>query len=338
MKEKIAVLGAGSWGSILANLLAENGHEVRLWSHNASQVDILNTKHENPKYINDFTFEDTLVATTDMQAAVADVQTILIVIPTKGLREVSGKLGQLLAKLGQKPLIVHATKGLEQNTYKRPSEMLAEEIKSANRQAIVVLSGPSHAEDVARHDLTSVTAACADLVSAQHVQNLFSNDYFRVYTNDDVIGAEFGAALKNIIAIGAGIIHGLGYHDNAKAALITRGLTEIRRLGVAFGANPFTFIGLSGVGDLIVTATGVNSRNWRAGNELGQGKSLDDVINNMGMVIEGVYTTKAAYELSQQRNVPMPITEAIYQVLYEHKDVKVAIEGLMQREVTSELE
>ncbi|WP_044011543.1 NAD(P)H-dependent glycerol-3-phosphate dehydrogenase, partial [Paucilactobacillus wasatchensis] len=143
---------------------------------------------------------------------------------------------------------------------------------------------------------------------------------------------------KNIIAIGAGIIHGLGYHDNAKAALITRGLTEIRRLGVAFGANPFTFIGLSGVGDLIVTATSVNSRNWRAGNELGQGKSLDDVINNMGMVIEGVYTTKAAYELSQQRNVPMPITEAIYQVLYEHKDVKVAIEGLMQREVTSELE
>ncbi|WP_137596926.1 NAD(P)H-dependent glycerol-3-phosphate dehydrogenase [Paucilactobacillus kaifaensis] len=338
MKEKIAVLGAGSWGSILANLLAENGHDVRLWSHNEEQVQILNTRHENPKYIADFKFENELTATTDMRAAVDGAQVILIVIPTKGLREVGGKLGQLLADLGQQPLIVHATKGLEQNTYKRPSEMLTEEIKSANRQAIVVLSGPSHAEDVARHDLTSVTAASTNLLSAQHVQNLFSNDYFRVYTNDDVIGAEFGAALKNIIAIGAGIINGLGYHDNAKAALITRGLTEIRRLGVAFGANPFTFIGLSGVGDLIVTATSVNSRNWRAGNELGQGKSLDDVMANMGMVIEGVYTTKAAYELSQQRNVKMPITESIYQVLYEHKDVKVAIEGLMQREVTSELE
>lgn len=338
MKEKIAVLGAGSWGSILANLLAENGHDVKLWSHNEEQVQVLNTRHENPKYINDFKFANELRATTDMRDAVDGAKVILIVIPTKGLREVGGKLGQLLAQLGQQPLIVHATKGLEQDTYKRPSEMLTEEIKSTNRQAIVVLSGPSHAEDVARHDLTSVTAACTDLVSAQHVQNLFSNDYFRVYTNDDVIGAEFGAALKNIIAIGAGIIHGLGYHDNAKAALITRGLTEIRRLGVAFGANPFTFVGLSGVGDLIVTATSVNSRNWRAGNELGQGKSLDDVMANMGMVIEGVYTTKAAYELSQQRNVKMPITESIYQVLYEHRDVKVAIEGLMQREVTSELE
>lgn len=338
MTEKVAVLGAGSWGSILANLLAENGHDVMLWSHKEAQVCQLNEEHVNPRYIKDFTYSTALKATSDMKSAVAGANVVLVVVPTKAIREVGGQLGQLLNELGQKSLIVHATKGLEQQTYKRPSEMLAEEIQPENRSGIVVLSGPSHAEDVARRDLTSVTAACNDVAGAEKVQQLFSNDYFRVYTNDDVIGAEFGAALKNIIAIGAGIINGLGYHDNAKAALITRGLTEIRRLGVAFGANPFTFIGLSGVGDLIVTATSVNSRNWRAGNQLGQGKSLKEVMDDMGMVIEGVYTTKAAYELSRQRNVSMPITEAIYQVLYEGADVKTAINGLMQREVTSEVE
>lgn len=338
MTEKIAVLGAGSWGSILANLLAENGHDVTLWSHKESQAKLLNEEHINPHYIQNFTYSSALKATSDLEAAVKGAQVVLVVVPTKAIREVGGHLGQLLKQLNQKSLIVHATKGLEQETYKRPSEMLAEEIDPANRSNIVVLSGPSHAEDVARHDLTSVTAACRDFTGAQTVQALFSNDYFRVYTNDDVIGAEFGAALKNIIAIGAGIIHGLGYHDNAKAALITRGLTEIRRLGVAFGANPFTFIGLSGVGDLIVTATSVNSRNWRAGNQLGQGQTLKEVMADMGMVIEGVYTTKAAYELSRQRNVSMPITESIYKVLYEDADVKTAINGLMQREVTSEVE
>ena len=216
--------------------------------------------------------------------------------------------------------------------------MLSEDISPENRQAIVVLSGPSHAEDVAIKDMTAVTAACEDLTSAKKAQKLFSNSYFRVYTNDDVIGAEFGAALKNIIAIGAGAIQGLGYHDNARAALITRGLAEIRRLGVAFGANPMTFIGLSGVGDLVVTATSKNSRNWRAGYQLGQGKKLQDVIDNMGMVIEGVYTTKAAYELSRKRQVQMPITEALYRVLYEGEDIKTAISQLMDRDLTSENE
>ena len=187
--------------------------------------------------------------------------------------------------------------------------MIAEEIPETNRRGIVAITGPSHAEDVARKDLTAITAASADESHAKEVQVLFNNDYFRIYSNDDIVGAEFGAALKNIIAIAAGILVGLGYHDNAKAALITRGLNEIKRLGVAFGANPFTFTGLSGVGDLIVTATSVNSRNWRAGNQLGQGKSLDDVMADMGMVIEGVYTTKVAYEMSQDRHVEMPIIE-----------------------------
>ena len=338
MTEKVAVLGAGSWGSVLANLLVDNGHAVELWSRDQDQVDRLNKYHVNPAYMKDFTYSSKLHATTDMKAAVKGADVILIVIPTKGIRQVAHKLNAVLADLDQRSLIVHATKGLEQNTYKRPSEMIKEEIDPKYRRDIVVLSGPSHAESVAIKDMTAVTAACANLADAEKVQKLFSNSYFRVYTNDDVIGAEFGAALKNIIAIGAGALQGLGYHDNARAALITRGLAEIRRLGVAFGANPMTFIGLSGVGDLVVTATSKNSRNWRAGYQLGQGQKLDDVINNMGMVIEGVYTTKAAYELSKKRQVRMPITDALYRVLYEGEDIKTAISQLMSRDLTSEME
>lgn len=338
MSNKIAVLGAGSWGSVLANLLVGNNEEVMLWSRDSEQVVTMNRWHINPQYMKDFKYSPDLKATDDMEEAVRDAEYILMVIPTKGLREVAGNLNKILVKLDQKPLLIHATKGLEQETYKRPSQMLAEEIDEDHRQDIVVLSGPSHAEDVAIQDMTAVTAACANLAAAERVQKLFSNNFFRVYTNDDVIGAEFGGALKNIIAIGAGALQGLGYKDNARAALITRGLAEIRRLGVAFGANPFTFIGLSGVGDLVVTATSKNSRNWRAGYQLGQGRQLEDVISNMGMVIEGIYTAKAAYELAQKRNVKMPITEALYRVLYEGEDVETAITNLMSRKATSEME
>lgn len=338
MSNKIAVLGAGSWGSVLANLLVGNNEEVMLWSRDSEQVVTMNRWHINPQYMKDFKYSPDLKATDDMEEAVRDAEYILMVIPTKGLREVAGNLNKILVKLDQKPLLIHATKGLEQETYKRPSQMLAEEIDEDHRQDIVVLSGPSHAEDVAIQDMTAVTAACANLAAAERVQKLFSNNFFRVYTNDDVIGAEFGGALKNIIAIGTGALQGLGYKDNARAALITRGLAEIRRLGVAFGANPFTFIGLSGVGDLVVTATSKNSRNWRAGYQLGQGRQLEDVISNMGMVIEGIYTAKAAYELAQKRNVKMPITEALYRVLYEGEDIETAITNLMSRKATSEME
>lgn len=338
MTEKIAVLGAGSWGSVLANLLVTNGHEVRLWSRNAAQVTQLNEEHVNPHYMKDFVYNEGLVATTNMATAVAHAGVVLLVIPTKGLRQVAHQLDEVLEATGARPLLVHATKGLEQSTYKRPSQMIEEEVAPDHRRGIVVLSGPSHAEDVAIQDMTAVTAASSDLAAARVVQQLFTNRYFRVYTNDDVIGAEFGAALKNIIAIGAGALQGLGYHDNARAALITRGLAEIRRLGVAFGANPMTFIGLSGVGDLVVTATSKNSRNWRAGYQLGQGRALNDVVAQMGMVIEGVATTKAAYELAQKRHVRMPITEALYRILYEGEEITAAIRDLMDREVTSEME
>ena len=293
MTEKIAVLGAGSWGSVLAKVLVENGHEVALWSNSQAQVDELNQQHTNAKYLPDLIYPEALKATTDLKAAVKDAGTVLFVVPTKVIRLVAQQLIEVLEELGTKPLIVHASKGLELGSHKRISEVITEEIPTKYRSGMVVLSGPSHAEEVARQDITLITAASEDLANAKKVQALFMNDYLRIYTNSDVVGVETGAAFKNVIAIGAGALHGLGYGDDAKAALMTRGLAEISRLGVSFGADPLTFIGLSGVGDLIVTCTSVHSRNWRAGNQLGQGKSLEDVIANMGMVIEGMLSIYA---------------------------------------------
>lgn len=336
MTEKIAVLGAGSWGSVLAKVLVENGHEVALWSNSQAQVDELNQQHTNAKYLPDLIYPEALKATTDLKAAVKDAGTVLFVVPTKVIRLVAQQLIEVLEELGTKPLIVHASKGLELGSHKRISEVITEEIPTKYRSGMVVLSGPSHAEEVARQDITLITAASEDLANAKKVQALFMNDYLRIYTNSDVVGVETGAAFKNVIAIGAGALHGLGYGDDAKAALMTRGLAEISRLGVSFGANPLTFIGLSGVGDLIVTCTSVHSRNWRAGNQLGQGKSLEDVIANMGMVIEGINTCKAAYELAQQKGIEMPITQAIYNVLYKQADIKSEIANLMQREGKTE--
>ncbi|PWF99432.1 NAD(P)H-dependent glycerol-3-phosphate dehydrogenase [Levilactobacillus bambusae] len=336
MTEKIAVLGAGSWGSILANLLDENGNEVRIWSYNPKQVEELNTAHTNSRYMKNFTFSDSMVAYDDLEEAITGVGTILFVVPAQSTRSVAEEVAKILKKTGDRPQIVHASKGIEQSTYQRMSQVLAEAIPQSERKGISVLSGPSQAEDVARRDITLVTAASEDMDAAEHVQKIFMNHYFRVYTNNDIIGVEFGAALKNIIALGAGALYGLGYGDNAKAALMTRGLAEISRLGTSFGADPMTFIGLSGVGDIIVTATSENSRNWRAGNELAKGQTLDEVVDNMGMVIEGVATTKAAYELAQQRGVSMPITEAIYDVLYNGKEIRQAVSDLMRREGKAE--
>ncbi|EOH99438.1 glycerol-3-phosphate dehydrogenase [NAD(P)+] [Enterococcus haemoperoxidus ATCC BAA-382] len=335
MKQKVAVLGPGSWGTALAQVLAENGHEVRIWGHNKAQIDEINTHHTNHHYLPDLVIPESIQGKSSLEECIQDADAVLFVVPTKAIRTVAQEFTE---KCTNQPLIIHASKGLEQGSHKRISEVLMEEIPTDKRRGVVVLSGPSHAEEVAVHDITTITAASENLSDATYVQSLFMNDYFRIYTNDDVIGVETGAALKNIIALGAGAIHGLGFGDDAKAAIMTRGLAEISRLGVAMGANPLTFIGLSGVGDLIVTCTSVHSRNWRAGNLLGKGHSLDEVLENMGMIVEGVSTTKAAYELSQQLNVDMPITEAIYKVLYEGQDVKQAAKEIMLRDGKTENE
>lgn len=333
MNKKIAVLGAGSWGSALANVLFENGHSVTLWTRHETQRDEINKDHTNKHYLSDFTFPEGISATTELKEALEGAEAAVFVIPTKGIREVSR---QVSAVLNHSLTIIHASKGLEENSHKRISTILSEELPSEHVKGIVALSGPSHAEEVVKNDITTITAAAEDDEAAKFTQDLFINDYFRVYTNTDIIGVEIGAALKNIIALGAGVISGLGYGDNAKAGLVTRGLAEISRLGVELGADPLTFMGLSGVGDLIVTCTSSHSRNWRAGYQLGKGKDVDTVLSEMGMVVEGISTTKATHELARENNIDMPITEAIYNVVYNHLDVKDVILDLMQREGKSE--
>ena len=334
--EIIAVLGAGSWGTALANVAAENGHDVRLWSHRASQVAEINETHRNTKYLGDNPLNDGIVGFSDMQSAVENADIVLSVVPTKATREVAQQLVTVLANIDHSVILMAATKGLEPGTYKRVSEMLTEEVPAKYLKGLGVISGPSHAEGVIKHDPTLVSAASKDVVAAEKVRAAFSNPVFRVYTNTHVIGAEIGGALKNVIAIGAGALVSLGYDANAKAALFTRGVAEISRLGQAFGANPITFMGLSGVGDLFATATSVHSRNFRAGVQLGEGKKLADVIEDMGMVIEGISTTKVAHELAQKKHIEMPITSAVYRVLYENVDVKEAIQTLMGRPVSQE--
>lgn len=326
--KKVSVIGAGSWGTAIAFVLADNGHDCLLWARRQEQVDEINNDHTNKAYLKDIVLPSNLRATTDLKEAVEHSDVIVIGVPSKGIRSICADMAQYI---DTPKLIAHISKGIEPDTHKRISEMIEEELTPENIQDLVVLSGPSHAEEVVHRHPTTVTAACKDEASAKIIQDLFMNQYFRVYTNDDVIGVEIGAALKNVIALGAGISDGLGYGDNAKAALITRGLTEISRLGIQMGAKPLTFSGLTGLGDLIVTCTSVHSRNWRAGNMLGKGQSLEEVTQNMGMVIEGVRTTKAAYQLAQKYNVSMPITEALYQVLCEDVAPKEAVDQLMTR-------
>jgi glycerol-3-phosphate dehydrogenase (NAD(P)+) len=334
-KEAVAVIGAGSWGTALAMVLADNGHEVRLWSHNESQVKEINQYHMNKKYLPDIQLPELIVGYASLSDTLAGIKTVILAVPTKAIREVLGKV----RTVQNSPLtIAHVSKGIEPDTLLRISELIKEEMPAELLKAVVVLSGPSHAEEVSRRHPTTVTVSSEDMSAAEEVQDLFINHNFRVYTNPDVIGVEIGGALKNIIALAAGITDGLGYGDNAKAALITRGLAEIARLGTKMGANPLTFSGLAGIGDLIVTCTSVHSRNWRAGNLLGKGNNLEEVLDNMGMVVEGVRTTKAAYQLAQKYNVSMPITCALYDVLFNGKNAKDAVDVLMARGKTHEME
>lgn len=333
--EKITVLGAGSWGTALAMVLADNNHDCLLWSHREEQAVEINDRHTNEKYLPSTILPQNLRATSDFEKAIKHAPTIIIAVPTKAIREVCQHMKELLT---EKKLFVHVSKGIEPDSLKRISEMIREELPTNIVEAVVVLSGPSHAEEVVLHHPTTITAASEDNEAAKKVQDLFMNNCFRVYTNNDVVGVEIGAALKNVIGLAAGIVDGLGYGDNAKAALITRGLAEISRLGISLGAEAYTFFGLTGMGDLIATCTSVHSRNWKAGNLLGKGATLDTVLTEVGMIVEGVRTTKAAYQLAKKQQVDMPITEALYSVLFENKNPKDAVDVLMIRTKKHELE
>ncbi|WP_141604220.1 NAD(P)H-dependent glycerol-3-phosphate dehydrogenase [Terrilactibacillus laevilacticus] len=332
--KKVAVIGSGSWGTALSIVLADNGYSVQLWGHRQNQIDEINSSHTNQRYLPGITLSDQIIASSDMKLVLKEVDMVLIVVPTKAMREV---LTNIRENLDHSVIFVHGSKGIEPGSSKRISELIEEEIPNDKRQGVVVLSGPSHAEEVCLRHPTTVAVASHSLEAARKVQDAFINNHFRVYTNDDIVGVEIGGALKNIIALGAGISDGLGYGDNAKAALITRGLAEIARLGTKLGANPLTFIGLAGMGDLIVTCTSIHSRNWRCGHLLGKGHTLEEALNEMGMVVEGVRTTKAAYLLAQQENVELPITTAIYNVLFEGKSPKQAVDELMNRDKKDEI-
>lgn len=334
MQQSVTILGAGSWGTALGIVLADNGHAVKIWGHELEHVNEINREQANIRYLPDVKLPSAIKAYYDLEEALSGSEVIVFAVPTKAIREVARKVKAIVQ---DKVTIVHVSKGIEPDSLLRISEMIEEEILDIAKD-IIVLSGPSHAEEVSRRIPTTVTVASKNMEAAVRIQDLFMNQNFRVYTNQDLVGVEIGGALKNIIALAAGITDGLGYGDNAKAALMTRGLAEITRLGVKMGANPLTFLGLTGIGDLIVTCTSVHSRNWRAGNMLGKGKNLEEVLESMGMVVEGVRTTKAAYQLSEKYQVKMPITTALYDVLFNDKDIKTEVDDLMTRSKKHEME
>ena len=335
---KIAVLGAGSWGTVLGSMLADKGYEIVLYGNNEKVNDEVNQYHTNEHYMKNWQVNETVTATCDLKQALKAAEIVLFVLPTQAIRSVAQNVSKVLKQINAKPLLVTATKGIEPGSKKLISEILTEEIYPDDEDKIVAISGPSHAESVAQKDLTAISCASTSRENAQKVQQLFSNDYFRLYTNNDLIGVEVAGAVKNVIAIAAGILVGKHYGDDAKAALMTRGLAEITRLGVNyFGADPMTFSGLSGIGDLIVTCTSVNSRNWRCGKQLGEGKSLDYILQNMGQVVEGATTVKAVHELCQEKQIDMPISEAIYRVLYQNSNVDDEITKMMGRSPKQEI-
>lgn len=332
---KIAVIGGGSWGSAIAILLAKNGYRVALRDIAKEQVVEINEKGTNSNYLPGIKFPEGVTATTDLKEAVRDAGQVVIVVPSHAIRKIARELKGLLTT---DTVIVSATKGIEEETSLRMSEVLKEELRSELHNNIAVLSGPSHAEEVSKGIPTTVVVGSRSRRLAERVQDTFMCDTFRVYTNPDIIGVELGGALKNIIAISAGVSDGLGYGDNTNAALITRGLTELKRLGVKLGAEPMTFAGLSGIGDLVVTCASQHSRNRRLGMKIGEGKSLDQALDEMKMVAEGVRTTRAAYQLAKKVGVEVPIIEQVYQVLFKGKAPQRGVNELMERRKKHEIE
>lgn len=334
---KIAVLGNGSWGSVLGSMLADNGNDVVLYGNIDSVNQEINEHHTNTHYMKNWKLNPNVPATGDLEKALDGAEIVLFVLPTKAVRIVAKNVRKILDKTGATPLLVTATKGIEPGSKKLISDILTEEVYPNDSEKIVAISGPSHAENVAQKDLTAIACASTSEENAKRVQKIFSNNYVRFYTNDDLVGVEVGGAVKNVIAIAAGILVGKGYGDDAKAALMTRGLAEITRLGVKyFGAKPMTFSGLSGIGDLIVTCTSNHSRNHNAGYLIGKGRTMKEAMDEVKQVVEGVYSAKAAYGLAKKYNVSMPIVEQVNKVLFDNVPATEAIKTLLSREKCNE--
>lgn len=332
---KIGVVGAGSWGTALANLLATKGFAVDHWVYETEVMQQMRETRENRRFLPGVILSDNLHPTGDLESVVAGKNLVLVVTPSHVTRRTIERCGQAV---GERTIVVTASKGIENQTHLTMSGVLAQVIPGLSANRLAVLTGPSFAKEVARQVATVVTVASRDADTAALVQQVFVTPYFRVYTIDDMIGAELGAAVKNVIAIAAGVIDGLGLGLNTRAALITRGLVEIRRLGLAMGAQPRTFTGLAGVGDLILTCTGDLSRNHTIGKRIGEGNKLKDLLAQMHMVAEGVKTARSVYNLSRQLGVEMPISHAVYHVLYDDLDPKTALHQLMTRDLKQELD
>lgn len=327
----IGVIGAGSWGTALALLLHTNGHQVTVWSIVESEIEMLRTIREHKDKLPGVRIPEDIVFTTDLLTSIAGKDMLVLAVPSPFTRSTSRLMKEYVAP-GQ--IIVNVAKGIEEGTLMTLSEIIEEEIPQAD---VAVMSGPSHAEEVGRKIPTTIVVGAKSKKSAEFISNCFMNEVFRVYISPDVLGIELGGSLKNVVALAAGIADGLGYGDNTKAALITRGIAEITRLGVAMGGKAETFSGLSGIGDLIVTCASMHSRNRRAGILIGQGKTMDEAMTEVKMVVEGVYSAKAAMSLSEKYHIQLPIIEQVNKVLFENKPADEAVKELMLRDKKTEL-
>ena len=334
MKEKISVIGAGSWGTTLANLLCENDHQTVLYVYEPDQFDLMKSEGMNSKYLPGVPLHTSLLLSNNLLEVFEYSDIILLVVPSHAVRPV---LSEVSANIDLTPkLYINAAKGIENDSLLRMSQIIMKVTQTGEDQ-VATLSGPSHAEEVSRRMATAVVTASTSLDTARRVRELFRTDYFRVYSTDDIVGVELGGSLKNVYAIAAGIVDGAGLGDNTKAALMTRGVVEMTRLGVAMGAKIQTFSGLSGIGDLIVTCMSRHSRNRHVGEQIGKGKTLEEVLKNMVMVAEGVKTTKSVNQLQEKFPVDVPICQEVYEVLFNQKNPHLAVKDLMTRDPKEEL-
>lgn len=332
---RIGVVGGGSWGTALANLLADKGFPIDFWVFEEEVKNQIKEKRENEYFLPGFKLSDNLKPTNDLKTVVTDKDLVLVVVPSHVMRDVSNKMA---AFISNDTIIVSASKGIENKTHLTMTAVLKDNLTGVPEENFCVLSGPSFAREVAKKLPTVVTIASKNAETAEFAQRIFATPYFRVYTSEDMIGVELGGSVKNVIAIAAGVIDGLGLGLNTRAALITRGMTEIRRMGLNLGANPRTFTGLAGYGDLILTCTGDLSRNHSVGKKIGQGQKIEEILSEMRMVAEGVRTAKSVYNLSRKLGVEMPISHEIYRVLYEDLSPKEAVYRLMTRDLKQELD
>ena len=327
----ISLLGCGTWGSTLAQVLGRNGHSVTAWHYKMDVVDDMIRSRMHPN-ISDFEFHSNIIFKKEIQTCIEGSNCIVVAVPSHGVRNIIEKSSSFFTN---KVILVNVAKGIENGSLSTMSEVIKES-SNLDSGLIVSLYGPSHAEEVIKGDPTALVSASSDKSSAEYVQTIFSSDTLRIYTNNDIKGVELGGSLKNVIAIAAGICDGIGFGDNSKAALMTRGIAEITRLGVAMGVNSDTFSGLSGIGDLIVTCLSIHSRNRYVGEEIGKGKTLVSILDKMDMVAEGIRTTQSVYDLSKKYQVEMPISEGVYQILFNEKNPKEIVSELMTRDLKLE--